>query len=151
MGVVNKLGTLVVVAAFLASCMSQGLSYAGEIRGRVVSKDKNAPIVGAKVSTAENSKTATTTDGDGMYKLMDVTAGLHTIVAVQPRYYPASKQNVRSGETADFQLLEIRLGRAAAGIVKADLSSQLAKELLPAARKAEDPVAIYLLANRLAE
>jgi hypothetical protein len=124
---------------------------AGDIKGKVTKADSGAPISGANITTKEG-KPSTVSKADGSYVLSKIAAGVYTVIATEPRHYPSARQNVQPGpKPVDFQLLERKYNREAkTGKIRADISVDKARELLPAAREANDTIAVFLLANRVA-
>jgi hypothetical protein len=81
----------------------------GIIRGRVIDKNTQEPIIGANV-VIENTSTGAATDIDGYFKIINVPVGSYNLLASAIGYTPIKKFNVilTSGneQIIDFELTE---------------------------------------------
>lgn len=65
----------------------------GSVRGQVLDKRSQAPIVGVLVAL-ETTGIGSTTDADGRYALEDVPVGSYTLIVRAPGYRPLAKTDV---------------------------------------------------------
>jgi protocatechuate 3,4-dioxygenase beta subunit len=104
-------------------------------------------VANATVSVQGSNK-ETFSGADGKYVLHGLAPGSYTLSADSEQCWPSTKDNVQTGRTADFQLIEKRyLNRA--GLIVADVSAADVSRLLNAAKIAGDTQAQLLLVNRL--
>lgn len=134
------------IAIFLAA-----QSEAQDIRGKVIHNSDHQPVAGTRISVKDKPQFAAVTGSEGTYDLKNVGPGVFTIIAENARFYPAIKQDVSTGATADFELVEktYKYSNQANVIIEADVSADQARHLLPAAHAARDVQAVFLLSNRL--
>lgn len=133
----------------------------GNIRGKVLIKDTETPITGAKVFTAEN--TAVTTNSNGEFEIKDIPTGFEVIGASASGYTDGTGTAdigqgddnaeviifLTKGKTANFNNQQINVGESITlnNILfdqgKAELKSETKPEL--------DKLAAFLQANSNAE
>jgi hypothetical protein len=147
MGVVKPLCAAVIT---LAMSVETVVALGQNIKGKVTQSSDHSPVAGAKVSIDGKPQLAAITRVDGSYIIQNISTGVYRLIADNPRFWPSVKDNVSTGGSANFELVEKRyLRNEAMKMVYADVSADVARRLLPIAKTAADNEAVYLLSERL--